>query len=48
MANVKVSSYVAATIISNTAIGISWEMPSYEGGDSVSKYSIQWDTRYIL
>ena len=27
---------VAATIISKTAIGISWEMPSYEGGDSVS------------
>ena len=26
------------------AIGISWFMPMYEGGDSVSKYSIQWDT----
>jgi hypothetical protein len=35
---------VLASIVSKTAIGISWKMPLHEGGDSVSKYSIQWDT----
>ena len=35
-------------VASSSAIEVHWQGPEFDGGDEVSKYSIQWDTTQIL